>query len=242
VVQRYAYSSFGKIESQLDANFVQPYTFTSRELDPETQLFHYRERQYDPNAGRFLAEDPLGFNSGEENFYLYTAGNPINFTDPEGLLLWGAIDAGEAYGHAAAEYWANRSLAPTNKWYETALYNFMGGLASLWTACTSDDTMLTLFGSGGMGRYFARPFWRYIGPNSNPVSRWIARGPGWKPPYGTDFAKAKDALQMPHMPSSLEKVKVRWYEPVRGPRPANMHPDWGKGGGYESYRGWRFPE
>ena len=33
VVQRYAYSSFGKIESQLDANFVQPYTFTARELD-----------------------------------------------------------------------------------------------------------------------------------------------------------------------------------------------------------------
>ena len=39
VVQRYAYSSFGKIESQLDANFVQPYTFTARELDLETGLY-----------------------------------------------------------------------------------------------------------------------------------------------------------------------------------------------------------
>src|SRR5262245_47171384 len=118
VAQRYSYSSFGKIESQLDANFVQPYTFTAREFDLETALYHYRERQYDPNAGRFVTEDPLGFNSREENFYLYAAGNPINFTDPDGLLLWGAIDAGEDYGHAAAEYWANRSIALTNTWYK----------------------------------------------------------------------------------------------------------------------------
>ena len=38
VAQRYTYSSFGKIESQLDANFFQPYTFTSREFDSETWL------------------------------------------------------------------------------------------------------------------------------------------------------------------------------------------------------------
>ena len=45
--QRYAYSSFGKIESQLDPNFVQPYTFTSREFDAETGLYYYRARTYD---------------------------------------------------------------------------------------------------------------------------------------------------------------------------------------------------
>jgi len=32
-VQSYTYSSFGKIESQLDPNFIQPYTFIARELD-----------------------------------------------------------------------------------------------------------------------------------------------------------------------------------------------------------------
>ena len=42
VVQRYTYSSFGKIESQLDASFVQPYTFTARELDGEIGLYYYR--------------------------------------------------------------------------------------------------------------------------------------------------------------------------------------------------------
>src|SRR5262249_43032610 len=54
VVQRYAYSTFGKIESQLDSNFVQPYTFTARELDSETGLHYYRWRHYDAGSGRFL--------------------------------------------------------------------------------------------------------------------------------------------------------------------------------------------
>ena len=47
LVQRYAYSSFGKIESQLDPNFVQPYTFTARELDAESGLYYFRARFYD---------------------------------------------------------------------------------------------------------------------------------------------------------------------------------------------------
>ncbi len=51
VAQRYSYSSFGKIESQLDPNFVQPYTFTSREFDPETGLYYYRARTYDFAGG-----------------------------------------------------------------------------------------------------------------------------------------------------------------------------------------------
>lgn len=84
--QQYTYSSFGKIESQLDPNFVQPYTFTAREFDPETELYHYRERQYDWRSGRFTTEDPVGFDGGE-NFYVYVGKNATNFNDPLGLFL-----------------------------------------------------------------------------------------------------------------------------------------------------------
>jgi RHS repeat-associated protein len=86
-VQRYTYSSFGEIESQLDANFVQPYTYTSRELDTETGLYFYRARYYDPAIGRFLSEDPIGLLEGP-NLYGYVDGNPITFTDPLGLFGW----------------------------------------------------------------------------------------------------------------------------------------------------------
>src|SRR4030095_2026445 len=64
LVQPYAYSSCGKFESQLDANFVQPYAFTARELDAETGLYYYRLRHYDAGPGRFLQEDPIGFGGG----------------------------------------------------------------------------------------------------------------------------------------------------------------------------------
>lgn len=84
VRQQYTYSSFGKIESQLDPNFVQPYTFTGREFDPETELYHYRERQYDWRTGRFTTEDPIRFLGGI-NFYSYVGNNPVNKIDPSGL-------------------------------------------------------------------------------------------------------------------------------------------------------------
>jgi len=110
--QRYTYSSFGKIESQLDPNFVQPYAFTSREFDAETGLYFYRARYYDPLTGRFLQEDPLNktavvmflrfarnlvevpsdtlkelSRSPERSLlYAYVGNNPINLSDPLGLI------------------------------------------------------------------------------------------------------------------------------------------------------------
>ena len=91
VVQRYTYSSFGKIESQLDSNFVQPYAYTAREADSESGLNFYRTRYYDPSIGRFFQQDFIGFIGGN-NFYSYVGNNPVYFVDPLGLdaLDWTA--------------------------------------------------------------------------------------------------------------------------------------------------------
>jgi len=83
-VQNYTYSSFGKLESQLELNFIQPYTFTGREFDTETGLYFYRARYYNPNTGRFLQEDPLAFAGGDPNVYLYVGNNPVSYVDPFG--------------------------------------------------------------------------------------------------------------------------------------------------------------
>jgi len=90
VVQSYTYSSFGKIESQLDPSFVQPYAFTAREFDPETGLYFYRSRTLDPLTGRFLQEDPFGGISTlpqSLNVYPYVVNNPLTFVDPTGEIL-----------------------------------------------------------------------------------------------------------------------------------------------------------
>jgi len=97
VKQRYTYSSFGKIESQLDPNFVQPYTFTGREFDSETGLYSYRHRTYDPATGRFLQEDPLPGLPRLPNTmhaYVYVANQPLKYIDPYGLFLWPITNLG----------------------------------------------------------------------------------------------------------------------------------------------------
>jgi hypothetical protein len=62
---------------------------------------YYRARYYDPKLGRFISEDPIGFEAGE-NFYAYVANNPVLWIDPEGLLLM-PPPAGMA-GRASAFY------------------------------------------------------------------------------------------------------------------------------------------
>jgi RHS repeat-associated protein len=62
--------------------------YTGREYDPNTGLYYYRARYYDPTIGRFISEDPLGFGAGI-NFYAYAGNNPVNFNDPMGLVRWG---------------------------------------------------------------------------------------------------------------------------------------------------------
>src|SRR5579883_3407205 len=83
LAQTYTFDSFGKQISS-SGSLINPFQFTSRELDTETNLYYFRERYYDPQPGRFLSEDPAWFDAGI-NFYTYVRNNPINFTDPSGL-------------------------------------------------------------------------------------------------------------------------------------------------------------
>jgi RHS repeat-associated protein len=60
------------------------HTFTGREWDPQTGMYYYRARYYDPAVGRFITEDPMRFRAGV-NFFAYVSNNPTNRIDPLGL-------------------------------------------------------------------------------------------------------------------------------------------------------------
>ena len=62
-----------------------PYSYTGREYDKETGLFYYRARYYDATVGRFIQQDPIGFNGGDTDLYAYGANNSLNNIDPSGL-------------------------------------------------------------------------------------------------------------------------------------------------------------
>jgi RHS repeat-associated protein len=61
--------------------------FTGQEYEPETGLYNYKARIYDPETGRFLQPDPVHTDQpGQDNWdrYQYVWNNPVNFSDPTG--------------------------------------------------------------------------------------------------------------------------------------------------------------
>jgi RHS repeat-associated protein len=66
VIDHVTYDSFGRIVSQtspLDLRFA----YTGREWDSETGQYYYRARYYDAAVGKFISEDPIGFNADDTN-------------------------------------------------------------------------------------------------------------------------------------------------------------------------------
>ena len=84
LAKTYAYDSFGKLTSST-GTLTNPFQYTGREFDQETALYFYRARYLDQDTGRFLSEDPVGFNGDGANFYAYMGNDPVNYDDPMGL-------------------------------------------------------------------------------------------------------------------------------------------------------------
>ncbi|HEX2058445.1 MAG TPA: RHS repeat-associated core domain-containing protein [Actinomycetota bacterium] len=101
VVQRLDYDPFGRVLQDTNPGF-QPFGFAGGLYDPATGLVRFGARDYDAEAGRFTAKDPLGFGGGDTNLYAYVTNDPVNLVDPSGefafipILLgaWAVIEIG----------------------------------------------------------------------------------------------------------------------------------------------------
>ena len=67
-----------------DAANVGRFGYTGQMWLAEAELYHYKARAYDPQLGRFLQADPIGYGDGL-NMYAYVGGDAVNRRDPSGL-------------------------------------------------------------------------------------------------------------------------------------------------------------
>jgi RHS repeat-associated protein len=97
----YAYDPFGATAVTGDAHGAD-LGFTGRQ-DDGTGLNYHRARYYNPELGRFISEDPIGF-AGGSNLYAYAANAPTTYTDPTGnnpllvgCIVGAGVDGGISY-------------------------------------------------------------------------------------------------------------------------------------------------
>jgi len=157
IVNKYAYFPFGAMGDQEEA-VAQPFKFVGRfgVMTEANGWYYMRARYYDPAVGRFISEDPIGFDGEDVNLYGYVLNNPVIFVDPMGLAsLWiggSLIGAVVEKGGNAGKGWAVDSSLGTGvyltKGTSKGLAASVGGELGLYTGSIEGNTTVTTFGLG----------------------------------------------------------------------------------------------
>ena len=260
IAQRLDYDSFGTVLQDTNPGF-QPFGFQSGLYHPDTALVQFGARWYDASTGRWLSKDPILLEGGL-NLYVFCGNDPVNYVDPWGLaeggmasdaydfwgevavagfdqggFLGGAQAAGASFMQAVIDFWGARSIERN------------AGLSGMYSA--QEGGMAKSVGYGALavgqiglaattafaGNNVAHPFYRYVGAGSKPIGKgaWVVRGTFGRAPYGRDFVKAAEKLQLPRqsMVDDVVRVPGAWKRYIAGPRRVSGNPQWGAGGGTE---------
>ncbi|MDY7038527.1 MAG: RHS repeat-associated core domain-containing protein, partial [Thermodesulfobacteriota bacterium] len=94
--------------------------FTDQELDPETGLYNYNARLYDPIIGRFITPDSIiqdPYDPQTLNRYSYCVNNPLVYIDPSGQIVEWVIGAiiGAVIGAGSAGYQSDWDMSAMAK-------------------------------------------------------------------------------------------------------------------------------
>ena len=81
------YDSYGKLISETNSAVDEIFGFTGRPLDESTGLQNNVNRWFDSTTGRWISEDPIGFDGDSSNLARYVYNSPARDIDPDGLDL-----------------------------------------------------------------------------------------------------------------------------------------------------------
>ena len=79
------YKPYGEaLVDEHNTSYEQPWKFNGKELDSETGLYYYGARYYEPVLALWYGVDALAEKYPNIGGYVYCAGNPVRFVDPDG--------------------------------------------------------------------------------------------------------------------------------------------------------------
>ncbi|OGW26080.1 MAG: hypothetical protein A2X59_10855 [Nitrospirae bacterium GWC2_42_7] len=113
-VETVNYTPYGEDRNPNHPAYSSNYLFTDQEYDPETGLYNYKARLYDPVIGRFISADSIvsdPFDPQSLNRYSYVLNNPLIYTDPTGhdayvgLYCYGGGGWGDGWGITIGWEW-----------------------------------------------------------------------------------------------------------------------------------------
>jgi RHS repeat-associated protein len=129
----YSYDPFGNtsVSGSTDTN---PSQYTGRENE-QNGLYYNRARYYSSELGRFVSEDPIGFQGSGVNLYAYTNDNPINFTDRYGLQSGASSSSISPLKGPPACFSSSRLWGPSDPNYGAGICHKVNNLPPCYYLC-----------------------------------------------------------------------------------------------------------
>ncbi|MFO7607501.1 MAG: RHS repeat-associated core domain-containing protein [Desulfurivibrionaceae bacterium] len=146
IAAHYEYDPYGNtikaVGSLAEGN---PYRFSTKYFDVETELYYYGIRYYSPELGRWLTMDPIGERGGL-NLYGFIGNNVSNSVDLFGLVLYAFDGTGNNDRNVAKGYYTH--VHTLWKDYEGREKFYTKGVGSDWYSFIHGG----LHGLGGQSR------------------------------------------------------------------------------------------
>ena len=115
------YSAFGE---ELTSAKLSPWRFSSKRIEDEIGLVFFGRRYYLPTLGRWVTQDPQGFDDGP-NLYTYLSNCPLVRIDPYGLMSfdWSLPDDYTVLGRRAIGTFFGQGLPKDYSCFENPFNN-----------------------------------------------------------------------------------------------------------------------
>jgi RHS repeat-associated protein len=101
IAAHFEYNAFGQLLSKI-GNTDSVFKYTGKMTDEVTSLQWNINRWYDAKTGRWISEDPIGFQSNDLNLYRFINNSPFINVDPSGKILTSILAIANSQGMVVA--------------------------------------------------------------------------------------------------------------------------------------------